>query len=359
MGQIFKIQEKSRDEELGLIKKQITCDSSSLCFDSPIVSQRANKSDPDIKVQEIIRHIDDKVVDSLITRHIKPFADAAKYEFASDKLNATLFDFRFNDFPSDDNLRVIAHALHGASDKVIFLPTVKKALLMGARPGLKTPSLSLDRIESYKKMMKLIIDETRVPKNGKEIVGMVPFLPSKFARPIIDFYASEGIRIFALDCGFIDIMDYEDDFAYLLSTIKKSVVPLEQTVIFAFNAGIGSTYEATELVSDDFLSVFAYVDVLGSTFKQRGGGKSVPRAKVFSRDKYAYDIWRYPDLRPQFGKYVSFLTIRNFNKSEQLKETAKVRDLVGVDKIKKYLATKPAVKQDSMKHLESIAQKVG
>ena len=359
MGQIFKIQEKSRDEELGLIKKQITCDNSSFCFDSPIVSQRANKFDPDIKVQEIIRPINDKVLDSLRTRGIKPYADAVKEEWALDKLNAALFDFRFDDFPSGDNLRVIAHYLHGASDKVIFLPTVKKALLMGARPGLKTPSLSLDRIESYKKMMKVIIDETRIPKNGKEIVGMVPFLPSKFAKPIIDFYASEGIRAFAIDAGFHDIMDYEDDFAYLLSTIKKSVVPLEQTVIFAFNAGIGSSYEATEVVSDDFLSVFAYVDVLGSTFKQRGGGDSEPRAKVFSRDKYAYDIWRYPDLRPQFGKYVNFATIRNFNKSEQRKETAKVRDMVGVDKIKKYLATKPAVNQDSMKHLESIARKIG
>ena len=359
MGQIFKIQEKGRDEELGLIKKQITCGNSNICFDSPVVSQRANKFDPDIKVQEIIRPIDNKQLDSLRTRGIKPFSDAAKEEWALDKLNATLFEFRFNDFPSDDNLRLIAHYLHGASDKVVFLPTVKKALLMGARPGLKTPSLNLDRIESYNKMMKQIIDETRIPKNGKEIVGMVPFLPSKFAKPIIDFYASEGIRAFAIDCGFNDIMDYEEDFAYLLSTIKKSVVPLEETVIFAFNAGIGSSYEATEVVSDDFLGVFAYVDVLGSTFKQRGGGDSVPKAKVFSRDKYAYDIWRYPDLRPQFGKYVNSATIRNFNKSEQLKETAKVRDLVGVDKIRKYLATKPAVKQDSMKHLESIAQKVG
>ena len=358
MGQIFKIEETSRDDELGLIKKQITCDNNSFCFDSPVVSQRANKFDPDIKVQEIIRRIDDKVVESLNTRYIKPFTDLVKTEWALDKLNATLFDFKYNDFPSDENIKTIAHALHGASDKVIFLPTVKKSLLMEIKPNRKTPSLSMDRIDSYKKMMKLIIDETMKPKNGKQIVGMVPFIPWKFAKPIVDFYCSEGIRAFAIDAGFNDIMAYEDDFARVLSRIKEAV-NLDKTVIFAFNAGIGSSYEVTEIVSDDFLSVFAYVDVLGSTFKLRGGGDGEPKAKVFSRDKYAYDVSPYPALQPQFGKHVNFYTIRNFNKSEQRKETAKIRDLVGVEKMKKYLATKPAVNQDSLNRLESIARKVG
>lgn len=356
MGQIFKILETCRDEEIGVVKKQITCEGKSFCFDSPVVSQRANKIDPTIQIHEVIRHIDDKVVNSLVSNHIKPFADAAKDEFAAGKLNTTIFDLKYNYFPSDDFIKVIAHALYGASDKVVFLPAVKKSLLLGQKPGLKTPSFNKDKIDAYIKMMKLIVEETKMFKNGKEIIGMVPFIPFKWVRQIIDSYASLGVRAFAIDANFKDIMSNEEDFTLILSKIKETV-PLDKTLIFAFNAGV-PPYETTEIVSDDFLSVFAYVDVLGSTFKQRGGGKGKPRAKVFSRDKYAYDISYYADLKPKFGKYMTVATLRNYNKSEQLKETAKVRGLIGVEKMKKYLATKSAVKQ-SMKHLESIAQKIG
>jgi hypothetical protein len=364
LGQIFKIDESTRDDELGLFKKQITCDSNSFCIDTPIVSHRANKIDPEIKVQEIIRHIDDKVVKSLDARYIKTYTDAVKTEWASDKLNLTLFDFKYNDFPDDESLKTISHALHGASDKVILLPTVKKKLLMETKPNHKTPSLSLDKIETYKKMMKVIIDETTKPQNGKQIVGMVPFLPWLFTKPIVDFYCSEGIRAFAIDCGFRDIMEYKDDFARVLTRVKETVT-LDKTVLFAFNAGVPSSFEATEVVSDDFLGVFAYVDILGSTFKSRGGKsggegeKQEPKARVFSRDKYSYDITTYPNLRPTFGSGVNFYTIRNFNKMQQLRETAKLRELVGVEKIKKYLSTKKAVNQESMSRLESIAKKVG
>ena len=368
MGQIFKIDKSTRDDELGLIKKQITCDSNSFCFDSPIVTKRANRIDsridPEIKVQEIIRHIDEKVVNSLDSRYIKTYTDSVKTEWVSDRLNLTLFDFKYKDFPSDESLKTIAHALHGASDKVILLPTVRKKLLMEVKPNHKTESLSLDRIESYKRMMKVIINETTKPQNGKQIVGMIPFIPWKFAKPIVDFYCSEGIRAFAIDCGFRDVMEYRDDFARVLTRVKETI-SLDKTVIFAFNAGIPSSFEATEVVSDDFLGVFAYVDILGSTFKIRGGAsgeegeKQIPKAKVFSRDKYAYDISTYPNLQPTFGSHVNFYTIRNYNRSEQLRETAKIRDLVGVEKMKKYLSTKRAVNQESVNRLESIAQKVG
>lgn len=358
MGEILKIDKSSRDDELGLIKKQITCDDNSFSFDTPIVSQRANRIDPEIKVQEIVRHIDEKVVESLDSRYIKTYTDSVKTEWASDKLNATLFNFKYKDAPSDESLKTIAHALHGASDKIIFLPTVMKTLLMEIKPNRKTPVLSMDRIDSYKRMMKLIIEEIKKPQNGKQIVGMVPFVPWKFAKPIVDFYCTEGIRAFAIDCGFRDIVEYKDDFARVLSRIKETI-NLDKTVIFAFNAGVPSSFQVTEVESDDFLGVFAYVDVLGSTFKSRGGGSNDPKARVFSRARYSYEISTYTALQPTFGKSVNFYTVRNYNRSEQRKETAKIRDLVGVEKMKKYLATKPAVNQESVKRLESIAREVG
>ena len=364
MGQIFKIDKSTRDDELGLFKKQITCDSNSFCIDTPIVSQRADRIDPEIKVQEIIKHIDEKVVNSLDSRYIKTYVDSVKAEWAPNKLNLTLFDFKYTkDFPTDESLKTIAHALHGASDKIIFLPTVRKKLLMEIKPNHKTESISPQKIESYKKMMKTIIEETK-NRNGKQVVGMIPFLPWKFTKPIVDFYCSEGIRAFAIDCGFRDIMEYEDDFARVLSRVKETIT-LDKTVIFAFNAGIPSSFEVTQVTSDDFLGVFAYVDILGSTFKSRGGKsseegeKQIPKAKVFSRDKYSYDITTYPNLRPTFGDKVNFYTVRKFNRMEQQKETDKIRGLVGVEKMKKYLLTKQAVNKESVSRLESIAKKVG
>ena len=65
-------------------------------------------------------------------------------------------------------------------------------------------------------------------------------------------------------------MEYEDDFTRVLSRVKETVA-LDKTVIFAFNAGVPSSFEVSQVTSDDFLGVFAYVDVLGSTFKSRGG----------------------------------------------------------------------------------------
>lgn len=363
MGEIFKIDESTRDDELGLFKKQITCDSHAFCVETPIISQRANKIDPEIKVQEIIKHIDEKVVDSLNNRYIKTYVDSVKSEWAGNKLNLTLFDFKYKDFPSNDNLKTIAHALHGASDQVIFLPTVRKKLLMETKPNRKTESLSLDKIDSYKKMMKTIIDETK-NRNGKQIVGMVPFLPWKFTKSIVDFYCSEGIRSFAIDCGFRDIMEYEDDFARVLSRVKETVT-LEKTVIFAFNAGIPSSFQVSQVPSDDFLGVFAYVDILGSTFKSRGGKsggeetvKQEPKAKIFSRDRYSYEITTYPNLQPRFGHKMNYNTVRKFNRMEQQRETDKIRGLVGVEKIKKYLSTKQGVRE-SVSNLEKIAKKVG
>ena len=175
MGQIFKIDKSTRDDELGLFKKEITCDSNSFCVDTPIVSQKANRVDPEIKVHEIVKHIDDKVVNSLDSRYIKTYVDSVKDEWAPNKLNLTLFDFKYTkDFPTTESLKTIAHALHGASDQVIFLPTIRKKLLMEIKPNHRTESISPEKIETYKRMMKTIIEETK-NRNGKQIVGMIPF----------------------------------------------------------------------------------------------------------------------------------------------------------------------------------------
>jgi hypothetical protein len=358
MGQIFKIREIERDDELGIVEKEVSSNNGTFSFESPIVSQRTNRFDPDsqkVKINEVIRHIDDEVVNSIATRGTKPFSDAVKYEYLPDRFNATIFDLKYNSVPNDETIKIIAHALHSSSQNAIILPAVRTAFLQDRRIGRKTPVFSERKIQDYVHMMRLIMNETEAFVNGKEVIGTVPFIPFRFVRPIINLYLSWNIRVFAIDANHKDIIGNIGDFTLILSKINERI-PLNKALIFACNAGIPH-FEQNEAVSDDFLSVFAYVDVLGCTFKARGGSGE-PRAKVFSRDKYAYDLFKYPEVSRQFGKAMNYVSLRNYNRSEQRKETLKVRNLLGVESMKKYLQTKSAVDQTLVKRLESVARNV-
>lgn len=55
---------------------------------------------------------------------------------------------------------------------------------------------------------------------------------------------------------------------------------------------------------------------------------------------------------------MNYVALRNYNRSEQLKESLKVRNLLGVTKMKEYLHTKQAVDPTSMKKLESIVTNI-
>jgi hypothetical protein len=361
MGQIFKIEKFEREEAIGIAKKRISASDNSFSFEGPVVTQRVFPFDPDNnKVNEIIEHINPKRVKTIESNKIKDFTENVKDYFCRNKLNITIFDLQYNDMPNDDTVRLIAQALHGASEKAIFLPAIRKSLVQSIPQGRKCASWDENKFLSYKNMLKLMVEEIRMHNNGKEIVGMIPFfLPIKYQRQVIDYYLAEGVRTFAIDANFSDLMNNEEDLCFTLSRIKKGVDGLEKTVIFAFNTGI-SYYDEKEVVSDDFLSIFAYVDVLGSSFKTRGGGSGPFKGRVFSSEKYSYDTILYLDLQKKFGRNVNYLTVKNSNRSEQSKETGNVRPLVGERKIKPYLATKSAVvKRESIKRLESIAQKVG
>jgi hypothetical protein len=361
MGEIFKIDKFEREEEIGVAKKKISASDNSFSFEGPVVTQRLFPFDSDNnKVNEIIQHINPKRVNTLQSNKIKDFTSEVRSYFCPNKLNITIFDLQYNVMPDDDTIRLIAQALHGASEKAIFLPAIMKSLVQSVPDGRKCASWDENKFLSYKNMLKLMIEEIRMHNNGKEIVGMVPFfLPIKYQKQVIDYYFDEGIRTFAIDANFSDLMNNEEDLCFALSRIKKGVDGLEKTVVFAFNTGIGY-YDEKEVVSDDFLSLFAYVDVLGSSFKVRRGGNGPLKGRVFSSEKYSYDTMLYPDLQKKFGSHVNSLTIKNSNRSEQSRETVNARQLVEEHKIKPYLATKSAVvKRESIKRLESIAQRVG
>jgi hypothetical protein len=152
MGQIFRIREIERDDDLGVVRKEISSSRGTFSFESPAVSQRTNRFDPEsqkTRVNEVIRHIDDEVVSSIATRGTKPFSDAVKYEFLPDKFNATVFNLKYNSVPNQETVKIIAHALHSSSQHTIVLPAVKTALLQETILGRKTPVFSKRKIQEY------------------------------------------------------------------------------------------------------------------------------------------------------------------------------------------------------------------
>lgn len=358
MGQILKIRELDRDDELGAVKKEISARNGSFSFETPLVSQRkstvSNAVQP-LRINEIPRQIDDRVISELERRGITPFAYEVKQEQLDGRLNLTIFNFRFDSVPDNKTVRLLAHALYASSKDVMFLPAVRTAFLQENIPSRKTPIYSIKKIQDYIAMMKTIIYENKL-KNGRELIGTIPLIPPKFVRPIIEFYLSEGIEVFAIDANFKDIILNEGDFRLILSEIN-SEKPLSETAIFAFNVGIPQ-FKQHAIRSDDFLSIFAYVDVLGLTFKPRGGGGGNPRAKVFSRVDYAYDVYSYPVASRILKRPLNYASLRDLNRIEQLKETYTVRHKLGAENIKEYLQTKNAVDNASMKKLESIANNV-
>jgi hypothetical protein len=349
----MRIRERCRDEELGILRKEISV-SSNISFQTPTKSltQLNGLPSQNLVVNEISKRITDKTLSSMETGTFKRNIHEIKSMFIPKKLNLTIFDLQMDSFPNKYELRTLAQHLYASSDTTLFLPAVKTGLL---KEGDK---YSDKRIQDYTQMMNDIIDEIESVGNQKTLIGTIPLMPIKYSRGIIKLYHSKGLNSFAIDAGTKDIILNEADFRLILSEINTET-PLDESFIFACNLGY-SLFERTEARADDFLSIFAYVDVLGGSFKVRGGPMIVPKppkAKVFSKDRYSYKISTYSEAGKSLGiSSLNYTSLRNYNQNEQLKETDKVRRLIGQEKMKKYIQNKGAVDHLSIRRLESIAQ---
>jgi len=232
-----------------------------------------------------------------------------------------------------------------------------------ATQSTSPPVASQNETETLRRHSFDLITETieiwRSYKQGKSKASM----PIKFSREILRLYFEKGIEAFAIDAGTKDIINNEADFRLILSEIN-GYKPLSKVFLYACNLGY-SLFEKTKTRADDFLGFFAYVDVLGGTFKTRGGppmgigGPPRPqRAKIFSRDEYAYEIFSYQEASQRLGRPVSPTQLQAHNQESQRLEANHVRSLVGQEPIKAYVTTKPAVDATSMKRLESIAKEI-
>ena len=348
----MKIREIDRDPDLAVAKKDVFL-SSSVSLETPSKSIRriGSRDYRDMAVNEITRRIDVGTFDSLET-HSRDFSNDIKSRFVPDKFNLTIFDLTVDEMPTRNQLRILSHCLYAASEKTYMLPTVKNSLFTDHK------KLSEKKFKRYMNMMEFIIEETESVGNSKTLIGTIPLIANKFSRQLIELYRTKGLNAFSVDANFKDVLGHEADFRFILSEIN-SFTPLDETLICAFNCGF-PRFEKTASRADDFLTIFAYVDVLGGTFKRRKFpfANYSPRIKVFSRREYSYDLCSREDARSRLGCEASFSEIRDYNQIEQLRESNTVRTLVGRERILPYVQTKSAVDDLSVTRLRSIASSI-
>ncbi len=261
----LRVKEIERDESLGIIKKDFSVDGF-FSFESP--SKATKKIRPDAfleansKVNEIVKKIDDSVLDSLEEGSSSRTAREISLSFKEGSLNLVIFNLVLDKVPNKNKLSTLAHHLYASSQATIFLPTVRTALFKETNGKIVEK-----RVQQYLEMMQHIINEIKAVGNSKVLIGTVPLLAPKYSRSIVNFYHEYGINAFSVDGNTSDLLTHEADFRSILSSINGKI-PLSEAFIYACNLGYPQ-FEQEETRADDFLSIFAYIDVLGSTFKIR------------------------------------------------------------------------------------------
>jgi hypothetical protein len=341
----LRVKEIERDESLGIIRKDLTLDGF-FSFQSPLRATKFLKPDSFLekhsRANEIVKRIDDEILNSLEEGASSRIAKEISLNFKKDNMNLVIFNLTVDKIPSKNKICTLAHHLYASSQASIFLPAVRTTLF---KEGTK---ITEKRIQQYLEMMRTIISEIKAVGNSKVLIGTVPLLAPKYSRSIINCYQEFGINAFSIDGNTSDLLTHEADFRSILSSINGKT-PLNKTLIHACNLGYPQ-FEQEETRADDFLSIFAYIDILGGTFKIRGIPKGNPRLKEFSRMNYSYKILAPSAFPPN--------ELKNSNQIEQLKETQTVQQLVGEERIEKYIQQKSKVDEIAINRLKSIAGRV-
>ncbi|HII86057.1 TPA: hypothetical protein HA273_05760 [Candidatus Bathyarchaeota archaeon] len=341
----LRVREIDRDESLGILRKSLSIDG--FCsFESPSKGIKFIRPDSFLetnsRVNEIVKKIDEDVLDSLEEGASSRIAREIGGSYRKGSLNLVLFNLTVDRVPSENKISTLAHHLYASSQATISMPTVRSSLF---KEGSK---ITEKRVQQYIAMMRLIIEEIRTVGNSKILIGTVPLLAPKYSRSIVNFYHEYGINAFCVDGNTSDLLTHEADFRSILSSIN-SRTPLSETLILANNLGYPQ-FEQEETRADDFLSIFAYIDVLGGTFKIRGVPVGKPRLKQFSRRRYSYKILPPNTCVPN--------ELKNTNQREQLEEAHAVQKIVGEERMEKYIEQKSKVDEIAISRLKSIAGKI-
>lgn len=355
-------------DDIGVAKKSISLPGSSITTPTKSIKCINIKNYPkEEKINEISKRINLKTLENFHEKEgfSNAFCKNVKNNFLPDCFNFVFFYLIASQVPSDDLTTTLAHVIYPASDKVICLPSVQKGMLMSPTPSGKSQRLDDKKVSNYLHFQEKIIDAVNL-KNSKLIMGMIPILPPKYTKQIIDLYFRKGISNFVIDSGTGNIFNKETNLRSILDSInthaKEDNRSLADTYIHAINLGINH-FSADEVSADDFLSLFAYIDTFGTKFKTRGkfDVKTEPRYKVFLRERYAYKLLdRIPENDPlaRMKKERRYTKIIAFNEQQQFAETIKVKEMVGNEKMERYIKSKRAVSEVVYKKLRNIFSKI-
>ncbi len=360
------------DENIGVIKKLVSISDQSVTTPTKAIKCSNIK---DYSSKEKINEVSKRInLDTLKNFHEKDgfsgtFCRNVRDKFSPDCFNFVFFNLTTNQFPDDEVVDCLGHVLYSASDRIICLPIVQKALLSSPRPSGKSQKIDDKKVNNYLLLQQKVIDAINL-KNSKSILGVIPILAPKYTRQIIDLYFENEIFDFVIDAGTANIFNKEPDLRSILGSIndhaKERIEPnkssLADTYIHAVNLGINN-FSADEVSSDDFLSLFAYIDTFGNKFKPRGKFdiKVEPRKKVFLRDIYAYKLLDKLSEKSPFAylkEEKRYTKITAFNEKEQFDESIKIKTMIGEEDVGQYIKSKGAISESTYKKLEHIFSKI-
>lgn len=344
MASKITIRELNKDDEYGVIKKEIVI-TRSPSFETPTkcIKNLDLPLPSTAQINEVTKRVSLRTVESFRSGGEKP-RDLLNH-CKDSKLNLTIFDLMFDQVPSHEITKSLSSYWYASSEDTLFVPTVRTKMLQVDQ------TLSEKRISDCVSFLRDLINITEL-KNYKSFIGTIPLLPFKFSKPFINLYLEKGFNAYAIDVGNRDLLNHIGDLRSIFVEINETL-PLNEVFIYACNLGIPK-FEQDFTRADDFLSLFAYVDAFGNTFKTKGGSsddnnkpKPTPKAKKFLKEDLTYKL-----LIDDPAKY------GGFNQRQQVQEADVVRGLVGVEKIHKYLETKKGVDPIAIRHLGTIMEKV-
>jgi len=361
VGQI-RIREQERDDNLGLMKKEInfpnftitTPSKSFACHTRDWKKTDSEKLD-NLVINEIPRRINLQTLDNLIVNSTSFIKDTRR-RFVPNKVNLVIPHLRIKKTLSPLQLRTFSQYLYVISEQSIVLPTVDFSFLKEYKDREQTKLiLSQRNVDNYIEMIKNIIDDINTVGNSKPFIGMIPLISIKYLRPLLTLYQEKGINSYIIDAGTKDVLGAREfEFRMILSEINNNIAPLQESFIYATNLGYG-LFKKNWTLADDFLSLFAYVDVLGGTFKTRGFSRTdriyTPRAKIFSRENYVYNLSSYSvAARALDIEALNRLKLRDYNEKIQFYETQHLIDIIGEVNMNDFLLQKRTIKEEQIKY---------
>jgi len=338
------IRERCKDDDYGVIRKEISV-LRSPPFETPTkcIKNLENPLPTTAQINEVTKRVSLRTVESFRSGYEQP--KDLRLRCITNKLNLTIFDLMFDSAPSHEITKSLSSYWYASSENTLFVPTVRAKMLK------EDKTWSELRILQCVAFLRDLINVTEM-KNYKPFIGTIPLLPFRFAKPFVDLYLEKDFNAYAIDVGNRDLLNHIGDLRSILYEINERI-PLNEVFVYACNLGIPQ-FEEHVSRADDFLSLFAYIDAFGNTFKSKGGGDidkrpkpPPPRAKKFLKEDLEYIL--LPNDPSKYG---------SFNQREQVKETDVVRSLVGVEKMQKYLDTKKGVDLNAIKHLGTIIEKI-